>query len=500
MYVGGVGGTGKSHLIKAVVELFTRLGRRRELQLSAPTGAAAVVIEGATIHSLALLPNRKNVKVEALSLIWRDITFLVLDEISMLDASLLAEVSDRISLGKRGEHSSNDTPFGGINVLFTGDFGQLKPVAGSSLFSNRLVNRLSASTAASVNGQQDLLGVMIWRQVTDVVLLCKNQRQADDPDYAALLDRVRSGTCISRILPGGSATDVSILNARILSSMEKSDPHIHATFEDAPVIVGLKDLRDEVNRQRVLEVAQRLGVPVHNYYSQDTRLKQPLEPRFQQLAWGTSSRWTRDALGILPLFHGMKVMITDNLALDNKLVNGADGIVQETDYGIDDAGRRYAKVCYVLVEGSKVQIPGHAYEVVPILPVTSNFKYTLPIPPNFTSRSRSLGPKTISISRSQLPLVPAYSYTHYKSQGRTLTRAVVDLETSASLQGAYVMLSRVKSLQGIAIFRPFKPTRIQQNLSEEQRNEFKRLQQLDEQTKLLYARITEPEDDDLFMT
>jgi ATP-dependent DNA helicase PIF1 len=142
MYIGGVGGMGKSHLIRAVVTLFERLGRRSELQLSAPTGAAGVMIEGSTIHSLTLLPNKTNPNGENLVGIWNNVTFLIIDEISMISAAFLADISERINMGKGVEMSSHDLPFGRINVLFTGDFGQLKPVMESCLYSHKLVDQI----------------------------------------------------------------------------------------------------------------------------------------------------------------------------------------------------------------------------------------------------------------------------------------------------------------------------------------------------------------------
>ncbi|KAJ7131642.1 hypothetical protein C8R43DRAFT_895730, partial [Mycena crocata] len=56
MYIAGVGGSGKSYVIKAVVELFKRCGYSERLLLSAPTGCAAVLIDGYTIHALTFLP------------------------------------------------------------------------------------------------------------------------------------------------------------------------------------------------------------------------------------------------------------------------------------------------------------------------------------------------------------------------------------------------------------------------------------------------------------
>ncbi|KAJ7314536.1 hypothetical protein DFH08DRAFT_716457, partial [Mycena albidolilacea] len=56
MYVGGMGGTGKSYVIEAIVELFKQCGYSERLLVSAPTGCAAVLISGYTIHTLTFLP------------------------------------------------------------------------------------------------------------------------------------------------------------------------------------------------------------------------------------------------------------------------------------------------------------------------------------------------------------------------------------------------------------------------------------------------------------
>ncbi|KAI0066313.1 hypothetical protein BV25DRAFT_1776899, partial [Artomyces pyxidatus] len=56
MYISGVGGTGKSHVIRAISEFFARMDRSESLLLSAPTGIAAVLIQGFTLHALTFLP------------------------------------------------------------------------------------------------------------------------------------------------------------------------------------------------------------------------------------------------------------------------------------------------------------------------------------------------------------------------------------------------------------------------------------------------------------
>ncbi|KAJ7303838.1 hypothetical protein DFH08DRAFT_620986, partial [Mycena albidolilacea] len=56
LYIAGVGGAGKSFVIKTVVEFFRRCGVSQQMMLSAPTGCAAVLIDGFTIHALTFLP------------------------------------------------------------------------------------------------------------------------------------------------------------------------------------------------------------------------------------------------------------------------------------------------------------------------------------------------------------------------------------------------------------------------------------------------------------
>ncbi|KAI0054499.1 hypothetical protein BV25DRAFT_1764153, partial [Artomyces pyxidatus] len=56
MYIAGVGGTGKSHVIKTIAEFFARVNESEKLVLSAPTGIAAVLIQGFTVHALTFLP------------------------------------------------------------------------------------------------------------------------------------------------------------------------------------------------------------------------------------------------------------------------------------------------------------------------------------------------------------------------------------------------------------------------------------------------------------
>jgi ATP-dependent exoDNAse (exonuclease V) alpha subunit len=146
---------------------------------------------------------------------------------------------------------------------------------------------------------------------------------------------------------------------------------------------------------------------------------------------------------MLPLVVGMKVMITENIAISQKIVNGAIGVVEKIIYDTNNDGCRFEICCYLHINGCGLQAPGLDKDVVPIIQVTNHFIYC------------SSNGAEYNISRTQLPLIPAFAYTDYKSQGRGLTHAIADLSSCGSIQSIYVMLSRVKSLEGLGVLKWF---------------------------------------------
>ncbi|KAG1860008.1 hypothetical protein C8R48DRAFT_575209, partial [Suillus tomentosus] len=72
--------------------------------------------------------------------------------------------------------------------------------------------------------------------------------------------------------------------------------------------------------------------------------------------------------------------------------------------------------------------------------------------------------------------------TTHKAQGQTLQRVIVDLEGCTGTEAPYVMLSRVTSLEGLLVLRPFAQKKISCRRSEDGRFEDKRQQILALQT------------------
>ena len=144
MFVSGVGGTGKSFIIKTIRALVSKVWHDQSDSLlcavTAPTGLAAFNVGGVTIHRLLQLPiehegrtagywklGKDTIKVMRRSL--SNLRLLIIDEVSMLSNLNLAYVHLCLE-----EIFGRDQWFGGVNMPFVGDILQLPPVNGAPVF------------------------------------------------------------------------------------------------------------------------------------------------------------------------------------------------------------------------------------------------------------------------------------------------------------------------------------------------------------------------------
>ena len=137
MYLGGMGGTGKSQVIKALIQFFKKRKEEHRFVVLAPTGAAAALLNGSTYHSVLGIDDRSSASVSAKAIAQvrarlDGVDYIFLDEVSMLSCRDLYKISAQCAKA-RGERNE---PFGGINFIFAGDFAQLPPPrSGASLYS-----------------------------------------------------------------------------------------------------------------------------------------------------------------------------------------------------------------------------------------------------------------------------------------------------------------------------------------------------------------------------
>jgi len=287
MHVSGVGGTGKSHLIKLIVMLFDKLDKQHHLLLGAPTGIAAVLIKGHTLHSLILsTPTRKSSDVSALVDVWRSVRYLIIDEVSMVGARFLSLLSSWMRIAKGDDASSGNKPFGGVNVIFMGDFGQLKPPKQYALYLNELVQNQSFAESRNEKGISAMNGAFLWRQVDIIIELVKNQCHAEDVHYAEFLSRLRIGECVSK--SSTTLSDLEYIRSRLIDNLSK-DQEILCSFSDAPIIVGSKALRDVLNVKLVHYHATRMNKKLAMYYAMDTVNRSPVGGVVREELWSIPS-------------------------------------------------------------------------------------------------------------------------------------------------------------------------------------------------------------------
>ncbi|KAF8123177.1 hypothetical protein EV363DRAFT_1100578, partial [Boletus edulis] len=126
-------------------------------------------------------------------------------------------------------------PFGGVNVIFAGDFGQLPPVGQRALYS-----RVKCHSVSNPKVQADVFGRLLWLSVDDVVKLVQVMRQSGEENqlFVELLTRLRLGKC----------TDYD-----------------YRSWLDAPIIVSSNEIKDVLNEKAALAFAQRTGQRVHWY-------------------------------------------------------------------------------------------------------------------------------------------------------------------------------------------------------------------------------------------
>ena len=198
MCIPGCGGTGKSQLIRALSKYFLITKRMHMMRKLAPTGIAAAEIDGMTIHSFlgeqrgsgkprTLKPGDLKLEKE-----WRAVEYLLIDEMSMVGLTLLAKLNRIICAAK---HVDPQVPFGGVNVIFFGDYLQYKPVYDSPLHTDfSLPSKKKPSKGLNEKEIQQRVARSLILQINCVIKLTQQMR-TEDLRYVQLLDRLRQGQC-----------------------------------------------------------------------------------------------------------------------------------------------------------------------------------------------------------------------------------------------------------------------------------------------------------------
>lgn len=282
LLITGNAGTGKSTLMRRVVELIGP-------EVTASTGVAALQIGGETIHSWSGIGIGEHTAAEVVRNLesrarqWGDQTLarmvaaktLIIDEVSMLSADILDLLDAVLCLARQ-----DDRPFGGLQMVFCGDFCQCSPVDRSG----------KAKFAFKAKAWKDA-GI-------EVALLTKVFRQEEER-FSRVLNDIRFDRMTDEV--------ADFLHERFAA--EDPDP-----TKPACILHTHNEKCDRVNREML-----------RNLPGDTVDLKARDEGKHE----GFVKQIERDCLAptVLSVKPGARVMLLVNLDIRGGLVNGSMGHV-----------------------------------------------------------------------------------------------------------------------------------------------------------------------------
>ncbi|HPI66665.1 MAG TPA: AAA family ATPase [Candidatus Paceibacterota bacterium] len=227
VYLTGSAGSGKTYLLNKYIKYLESHGV--PVAVTASTGIAATHMNGMTIHSWSglgikdHLDERELEKLEERKYLWKRFDkarVLIIDEISMLEGKQL-EIVERICR----RFKRNDKPFGGLQVILSGDFFQLPPVRKGEDKDGEIIPKSK-----------------VWQILNPAVCYLEEQFRQKDDILTGILNKIRS----NQIEEG----DYQILEKRIgvnISAFKPTKLYTHNADVD---LINEKELA-EINEQEI---------------------------------------------------------------------------------------------------------------------------------------------------------------------------------------------------------------------------------------------------------
>ncbi len=200
VFITGSAGTGKTYLLNQYTQYLRE--RRVYPTVVAPTGIAASHLGGQTIHSFFALGIRESIdegyvefllEKKYLKSRFKKLKLLIIDEISMVSPELFSAMD----LVLRG-FKDTDAPFGGVQVVISGDFFQLPPVS-------------KTPKEKRFAWQSE-----VWRALELQTCYLEEKFRQDDSKLIGILDDIRSGSI--------SASSEALLESRHEAMLSTSTP------------------------------------------------------------------------------------------------------------------------------------------------------------------------------------------------------------------------------------------------------------------------------------
>ncbi len=288
VFLTGAAGSGKTYILNQFIRLAKSEGKH--VSVTATTGLAASHLGGTTIHSwsgIGIYDELPGNFADGISKGRREIIektdVLIIDEISMLHDYRL----DMVDVVCRSVRDEPDAPFGGIQVIMSGDFFQLPPINRNDARDGQFVVESNA-----------------WRELDPVICYLGEQHRQDDEQLLGILDALRAGD-----VRRGHA-EALLERVEIQPSPDEQMTELHTTNVDVDVL----------NERKLAEID---GDEVH----------------FAQVTTGAANyveNLQRSVLApqVLKLKVGALVMAVKN-SPERKYVNGSLGEVIEFERGTE---------------------------------------------------------------------------------------------------------------------------------------------------------------------
>ncbi|CAL9737932.1 ATP-dependent DNA helicase Pif1p [Monosporozyma servazzii] len=489
----GSAGTGKSVLLREMIKSLKKKYGKDKVAVTASTGLAACNIGGITLHSFAGIGLGQG---EAQALYkkirrsqkhlrrWEDISALVIDEISMIDGDLLDKL-DFIARKVR----RNNRPYGGIQVIFCGDFFQLPPVSKDP--DNPMKFAFDAKSwqfgikcsimLQKVFRQQgdttfiDMLNKMRIGEIddkTDIEFKKLNRELPEDEIVAAELYSTRrevdgANNKMLSTLPGnihtftasdgGSITDTTI-KAKLLQNFlapQKLNLKIGAQVMmikniDATLVNGsLGKIIDFIDRDTYMFYDTMLNIPelsvdqLAALQKDRDALKQMHQEEVDGETETEESDSKRKQKVIKENYKGYEPP-SSNTPLGSSIFEFLnDEKTAESRESKINLNRKKALLRELHSSSKQQKLPLVRFK-------TSDMATrTVLVEPEEWVIEDEKGTKLVT--RVQVPLMLAWSLSIHKSQGQTLPRVKVDLKRVFEKGQAYVALSRAVSREGLQV-------------------------------------------------
>ena len=393
MFLTGAPGAGKTYVLNQFVKQARQRGA--SVAITASTGIAATHLNGQTIHSwsgvgvaqvmtdtlLKQIKTRRGKRIRATDI-------LVIDEISMMHAWLFDMVDQACRAVRRSPE-----PFGGLQVVMSGDLFQLPPVSNTRRDRElvapppELVAMRERYAKAGRNPNGFVTESLVWPELNPIVCYLTEQHRQDTGQLLDVLTDIRQGTVTD--------TDRQALDTRI---------GVEPAGDDVAISLYPNNRQaDALNDSKLAQINE----PEHRFEAESSG----------QVSLIKRLKSTMLAPEILSLKIGAAVMALRN-DTNQQYVNGSLGTV--VDFVSTTEGE------YPMVDFEN----GHTVIMQP-------------------AAWEMMDGETVLASVKQVPLRCAWAITIHKSQGMTLDRARMDLRRTFAPGMGYVALSRVESMDGL---------------------------------------------------